>query len=313
MYAAFAEAGLRHDRFETFLRATVTTRAWRLTEREPTRTLAVLLAERRLALPPHCDREAAQARTWLGGLAEPWAFTTSAGYAATHHVFHLTNWGAEPRALAAAVRDHLALWLPAWLDCTVAAGHWDLTGELLAVAAMLPVPPASPAPYVLPGVAQAWRALAAAQRPDGAVPEVAEIKGTVDSPETVYVPETVDAPEPDEAEHTFRTCYHSTLVTAFAATLAAHMARRTSDDDPVPPRPRARARHRRHPHPHLRHPRPTSARTPPGKDRDDHSPTAAPGRCRCAELAGGPPRALPSAPEPGHPGPSGQGTPQARR
>lgn len=192
-YAVFSQAGLRHAEFEAQLRDTVRTRAWRRGEREATRTLAVLDAERKTGLPPHRPLEEAQAATWLGALCEPWTFTTAAGYAATHCVFHLTDWCTRPEGLPPAVAEHLRLWLPAWLECTVEAGHWDLAGELLAVACLLPDGP---------DTAAAWTALARAQDPDtGAVPEHAG---------------------PDaEAPNTFRACYHSTLVTAFAAALTA--------------------------------------------------------------------------------------------
>ncbi|MFJ4840797.1 DUF6895 family protein [Streptomyces sp. NPDC088746] len=192
MYAAFAQAGLVHQGFEAQVREVAATRSWRLAERNATRTLAVLHAERRLGLPPHCDPREARARTWLGGLAEPWSFTTHAGYAATHTVFHLTDWCTRPDLLSPAIADHLRLWLPAWLDCTVEAADWDLTGELLAVAALLPQ---------LPGAAEAWTALGRAQRPDGSVPEHGAPTGPV----------------------AFHAYYHSTLVAAFAAavTMAA--------------------------------------------------------------------------------------------
>ncbi|MDX6354432.1 MAG: hypothetical protein QOF98_1335, partial [Streptomyces sp.] len=80
---------------------------------------------------------------------------------------------------------------------------WDLVGELLAVTACLP-----DAPYD----AGAWERLAAAQTPEGAVPE------------------TGGPPPPGCTAHeAFTACYHSTLVVAFAATLARITA------DPVSP------------------------------------------------------------------------------
>ncbi|MFG2226668.1 DUF6895 family protein [Streptomyces sp. NPDC048644] len=217
LYAVFAEAGRHHAPFEAQMRDVARTRAWRLAERPPTRTLAVLQAEHRLGLTPHTDRAAAQARTWLGGLPEPWAHTTDTGYDATHYVFHLTNWGSEPHRLPAAVRDYLLLWLPAWLECTLEAGHWDLAGELLAVAAVLGPPGA------LPGADDAWRTLQEAQRPDGSLPEHAQ---------------EADGSAP---EHTkpgsplaFRSCYHSTLVIAFAAALTSHAAAGAGTAAPTP-------------------------------------------------------------------------------
>ncbi|WP_263164947.1 DUF6895 family protein [Streptomyces sp. SCSIO ZS0520] len=201
MYAAFAEAGLRHPGFEHQVRRLTGTRQWRLAERDATRTLAVLHAERTLGLSPHRDQAAAQSATWLGGLAEPWSFTTQSGYAATHHVFHLTDWGTRPAGLPPEVREHLRLWLPAWLACTAEAGDWDLTGELLAVAAVLDEEP--------PGLAAAWHTLARAQRPDGALPHSRELA--------------------ERAPGDFVHSYHATLVLALAASLTLHHRRRTRE------------------------------------------------------------------------------------
>ncbi|WP_070198578.1 DUF6895 family protein [Streptomyces oceani] len=217
-YGPFAEAGLRHREFEEYARFLVTTRAWSLAEEPPTRALALLNARRRLGVSyalggartadPRATTDEAFAeatrRTWLGGLAEPWTFEARVGYALTHHVFHLTNWGALPEQLPPEVRDHLALWLPAWLDCCVAGRHWDLTGELLAVAAILPPPHAGAVP-----IAEAWEAYAAAQDADGAYAEL----GTPPSAET--------GQSDHDEERVFRACYHATVVAALAAVLAA--------------------------------------------------------------------------------------------
>ncbi|NLU67829.1 hypothetical protein HCC30_11180 [Streptomyces sp. HNM0574] len=197
-YGAFSEAGLRHEEFEEYARFAAGTRAWRLTEHDPTRKLSLLNVQHRLGLPPGEDPQDAMRRTWLGGPAEPWAFELHAGYALTHHVFHVTNWGSAPWRLPGEVCDYLALWLPAWLDSCLEHGYWDLTGELLAVAACLPDPGAVP-------VTEAWRAYAAVQGATGAIPE--------------------SGPVPDEdAEGTFLACYHSTLTGTLAAVLASARA-----------------------------------------------------------------------------------------
>ncbi|MEO3752445.1 hypothetical protein [Streptomyces sp. B6B3] len=205
LYAAFAEAGLHDERFEAQLRCVRASRWWRVVEREPTRTLAVLNAERRLGLPPHRDPAEAQHRTWLGGMGEPWAFTTRVGYGVTHHVFHVTNWGVSPQGLPRDLRDYLTLWLPAWLDCTVEAREWDLTGEFLVVAALLPD---------LAHPADAWDALCGAQAPDGSVAESDALAA--------------------EPTRWFHNRYHSTLVTAFAAALAHARARAEAHPVPAP-------------------------------------------------------------------------------
>ncbi|NJP66082.1 DUF6895 family protein [Streptomyces spiramenti] len=211
IYAAFAGEGLRHDGFEAFARDLCATRAWRGTEMDPQRRLGVINAERRARLTPTGDRDAALRRTWLGVLPEPWAFDQSAGYSLTHVVFHITDWGARPQQVPADIAGYLRTWLPAWLDTCLDAERWDLTCELLAVDSALPTPldPRHTRP--------AWRRLAAARGPDGALPEGGP----------ALLPEHPDA---------FRLSYHSTLACAFAAALAAGRLR-AAEAAPPPERP----------------------------------------------------------------------------
>ncbi|MGC0418212.1 DUF6895 family protein [Embleya sp. AB8] len=193
IYASFAAAGLRHPEFEDLTRFLSATRAWQALELEPTRELAVLGAQRLLGLAPRPnDVERTMRRTWLGTRPEPWMFEVRSGYALTHYVFHVTDWGEVPERLPDDIRAYLDLWLPAWLDCCLDEEQWDLSGELLAVAASLPEPASLP---------DAWQRLAPAQEPSGALPEVGHPPGTDQDP--------------------FLYRYHSTLVLAFAASLAA--------------------------------------------------------------------------------------------
>ncbi|BBB01577.1 hypothetical protein RVR_9063 [Actinacidiphila reveromycinica] len=194
LYGVFARAGLRHPGAEELLAATTRLRLWRLAREDHTRTLNVLNAERRVGLPQHADFAAVLARTGLGARPEPWALDLRTAYGVTHDVFHVTDWGRTPWRMPAALAGYLRLWLPAWTTSWSEERQWDLTGELLAVAACTPGVPYDPF---------AWRVLAAAQHPDGAVPE------TGDGP-----------PEGAAPEAWFTGCYHSTLVAAFAATLA---------------------------------------------------------------------------------------------
>lgn len=199
IYASFARAGLRNARAEELMATTTRLRSWRVARGDHTRTLAVLSAEARIGLPPHARFPDVLARTGLGLRSEPWALDRRAAYGLTHDVFHVTDWGRARDRLPPEAADYLRLWLPAWLETWLDEQVWDLAGELLAVAACLPEPVHD---------AAAWRRFAAAQLPDGGVPEA----GT----------------PPHDADP-FTSCYHSTLVAAFAATLA----RTAAEDSPV--------------------------------------------------------------------------------
>ncbi|MFI9758884.1 DUF6895 family protein [Streptomyces sp. NPDC051963] len=194
VYSVFASAGLRHSGYEAAAATTARTRGWRLTEQDPTRRLGVLRAERRSGI--HRPEEDTQVlrRTWLGGLPEPWTFERSSGYALTHVVFHLTDWGRLPEGVPGDLADYLAHWLPAWLDTCLDAGMWDLSCELLVVSGSLPCPPD------LATLQDAWTRIARAQHDSGALPGQA------------HQGEAGVDPEPD-----FLRCYHSTLMAAFAA------------------------------------------------------------------------------------------------
>lgn len=193
IYAVFAYAGLHNTAVEAILPTTTGLRSWRVAREDHTRTLSVLDAERRTGLRQHADFDTVLGLTTLGLMAEPWALDREAVYGVTHDVFHLTEWGRERRRMPAALADYLRLWLPSWLDSWLEEELWDLVGELLAVAACLPSAPYDPV---------AWQRLADAQAADGSVPEIGA------------------APETGDGTEVFKACYHSTLVTAFAGTLA---------------------------------------------------------------------------------------------
>ncbi|MEU6254338.1 hypothetical protein [Streptomyces sp. NPDC047043] len=213
VYSVFAGAGLRHDGYEAAAATVARTRGWRQTEQEPTRRLGLLKAEGRSGI--HRPERAHQAlrRTWLGGLPEPWTFERSAGYALTHVVFHLTDWGRTPDGLPPDLADYLAHWLPPWLDTCLDARMWDLGCELLVVAASSPRPPDAAM------FQDAWTRIARAQHETGALP--------------------VEGPDPREddaaaAEPDFLHCYHSTLMAAFAAALTIERLTGGFDDDRAP-------------------------------------------------------------------------------
>lgn len=209
VYAALASAGFRRPDYEEATAVVARTRGWQLTEQTPTRRLGVLSAERHSGV--HRAGQAARVlrRTWLGGLPEPWTFERTAGYALTHVVFHLTDWGRAGAGPPPALATYLAHWLPAWLDTCLEAGMWDLSCELLAVAATVS-PPAG-----LPDAQDAWGRITAARHDTGALPEERHL------------------PRTHDAAADFARCYHSTLMAAFAAALTL---RHTRDPGAVPHR-----------------------------------------------------------------------------
>ncbi|WP_330175482.1 hypothetical protein OG875_19400 [Streptomyces sp. NBC_01498] len=199
IYAPFASAGLRHPGFEEVAATVSGTRGWARIEQEPNRRLGVLNSERRVGLPPYGQWSEAYARTWLGGLPEPWTFERTAGYGLTHVVFHLTDWGNAPQRMPAELGRYLAAWLPAWVDTCLEAEQWDLSCELLAVAACVPDAPSYSG--LADTVEAAWARIAAVQDAAGGFPEIGSGR-------------------PDEPPRDFANCYHSTLVGAFGATLS---------------------------------------------------------------------------------------------
>ncbi|WP_399095103.1 DUF6895 family protein [Streptomyces sp. BBFR2] len=205
LYGVFARAGLRHPEADALLATVTGLRGWRVAGGDHTRTLSVLNAERRIGLPLHADPDAVFALTGLGVRAEPWLLDRRAAYGITHDVFHRTDWGRARHRMPAPLAAYLRLWLPCWLEGELERELWDLAGELLAVGGCLPEPWCP---------ADAWHRLAAAQRPDGGVPE------------------TGDPAQFPYGDDPFLLCYHSTLVTAFAATLARAGTDAAPDDLP---------------------------------------------------------------------------------
>ncbi|MGW7068861.1 DUF6895 family protein [Streptomyces sp. NPDC054855] len=205
IYAAFASAGLRHEGFEKAAATVTRTRSWQVTEQQPNRRLGILNSERHSGMRPHQGMEHALERTWLGGLPEPWMFEGDAGYTLTHVIFHLTDWGAAPHHVPPKVAAYLSQWLPPWLDTCLEDERWDLSCELLAVAGSLPGPPDRTM------LRDAWTRLARAQAASGAVPEIGAGRGG------------------REPADDFIGCYHSTLMTAFAAVLTAGALHEDSD------------------------------------------------------------------------------------
>ncbi|GGP82315.1 DUF6895 family protein [Streptomyces calvus] len=196
VYLPFRELGYSQPEVERAVVLNHRLDSWRAFEATPTRRLGLSAFQRRFGLTPRPAEDEALRATWLAHTPEPWTVEGHIAYDITHCVFHLTDWGENPAGLPADIADYLATWLPAWIDDWLDLERWDLLGELLVVDACLPRPTLDE---------PAWRAFAAAQQPDGAMPAIRVM------------------PEGDE-EAVFDIVYHSTLVAAFASVLATSRA-----------------------------------------------------------------------------------------
>ncbi len=196
VYLPFRELGYSQPELERAVALNHRLDSWQAWVTPPTRRLALSAFQRRFGLAPRPPESEALRPTWLARTPEPWTVEGHIGYDITHCVFHLTDWGENPGGLPPDIADYLTTWLPVWIDDWLDLERWDLLGELLVVDACLPRP-------TLDG--PAWRAFAAAQQPDGAMPALRAM------------------PEGDEQE-VFDIVYHSTLVAAFASVLATSRA-----------------------------------------------------------------------------------------
>ncbi|NJP49683.1 hypothetical protein HCJ93_06235 [Streptomyces sp. SBST2-5] len=196
VYLPYRELGYSQPEIERWAAMLQRIDGWEVFETTPTRRLGLSAFQRRLGLTPRPPEAEAVKGTWLARTPEPWMVEGRIAYDITHCVFHLTDWGERPEGLPADIADYLRTWLPVWIDDWLDLERWDLLGELLVVDACLPRPTLDE---------RAWKAFAAAQQPDGAMPAIREM------------PEG----EPDDV---FDVVYHSTLVAAFASVLATSRA-----------------------------------------------------------------------------------------
>ncbi|MGW1138667.1 DUF6895 family protein [Streptomyces zhihengii] len=192
VYLPFRELGYSQPELEQAVRLNHRLASWAALEVTPVRRLGLSRFEQRFGLEASLDPAEALRRTWLGRRPEPWTVEGHTGYAITHTVFHLTDWGERPEGLPGDLAGYLGDWLPVWLDDWLDLGRWDLLGELLVVDACLPRPALDE---------RIWEGFAAAQLPDGSMPAVGE------------------APTGDPQD-VFDMLYHPTLVAAFASVLA---------------------------------------------------------------------------------------------
>lgn len=195
IYGHFAEAGYRHPGMERLIPHLAAAGTAEIVEHVPNRRLAVANALRitgydRDGRVPDWGR--LTRATWLGSTPAPWNIDWMTGYAVTHTVFHLTDWGRLPDYLPGDVSAYLTRWLPVWTDIWTETCQWDLVGELLLVGSCLPEPYAE---------VDDWRRMAALQHDDGLMPRDGQ-------------------PVDDDPATRFRDHHHPTVVAAVAATVA---------------------------------------------------------------------------------------------
>ncbi len=206
-YTPFARCGYRHPRLDRLLAHTVALRSTYAGEQLPNRRLALANAVRVSGLDHGVgapDWAGLTRATWLGSRPEPWNIDWMTGYAVTHTVFHLTDWGRLPAGLPPDLAAYVSHWLPVWIDIWAETGQWDLMAELMIVGVCLPQPRINP---------DDWQRLVELQYEDGMVPRDGE-------------------PVDDDPAERFEAHQHPTIVAAVAGTLALMR----SLDSPVPAR-----------------------------------------------------------------------------
>jgi hypothetical protein len=135
VYASFKHAGLVNARLERVLNHLIESPSALSLEMPTWRWLDLCHGFEALGLRPFpAEPERA---TWLAALPEPWTITDDIGYALTHNVFYITDFGARPDRLRRDIRDYILTWLPAWLTIYQRQPNWDLYAELLMVAACI--------------------------------------------------------------------------------------------------------------------------------------------------------------------------------
>ncbi|MGW1290387.1 DUF6895 family protein [Streptomyces sp. NPDC001118] len=194
-YAHCARAGYRHPGVERLIGHFAATGTAAVVEHVPNRRLSVANTLRVLGHAQGLGApgwETLTRATRLGSTPQPWHIDWMTGYAVTHTVFHLTDWGRHPAGLPDDVASYLAHWLPVWTDIWVETAQWDLVGELLIVGCCLPEP------Y---GEIADWTRLAELQHADGLLPPDNE-------------------PVEDDPAIRFGNHQHTTIAAAIAGTIA---------------------------------------------------------------------------------------------
>lgn len=140
-------------------------------------------------------------QTAIGPGADPLQITDPDTYVITHVLFYLTDFGRRPLTCDEPERRRFRELVNVLLGRYLATGDLDLSAELLACSPLVGADERL--------VACAWDRLAAAQRPDGSMP----------SP--LFRPDALAGLSGERAEaYEFGTCYHTTVATVLAATLA---------------------------------------------------------------------------------------------
>ncbi|MEU1054304.1 DUF6895 family protein [Streptomyces sp. NPDC005876] len=195
LYGHLAGAGLRHPGMERLLPHFAAVGTARIVEHVPNRRLAVANA---LRMAGHGHRlegtewHRLTRATWLGNLPVPWQIDWATGYAVTHTVYHLTDWGRRPDGMPHDMTEYFSRWLPVWLDIWSETRQWDLVSELL-LAGLCLDEPYDPADDL--------RRLAEQQHEDGLMPSDGRPVG-------------------DDPVTRFQDHQHTTLVAAATMTLA---------------------------------------------------------------------------------------------
>ena len=135
IYANFKRWGFSNVRLERWLAKLWDLESTRSLEMPIWRRIAHFYSFSRLGLTKFNQQLVAD--SWVASIPEPWTISDATAYAITHEVFYITDFGKLPNQIAPSIRDYIRLWLPAWTRAFIAESNWDLTAELVMVAACL--------------------------------------------------------------------------------------------------------------------------------------------------------------------------------
>ena len=199
LYSNFISFGHRNKKLTSLFALLASSPACRGLEFPNWRRLDVLRAFDSLALEKFPEENVTE-NCWFNSMPEPWIMSDDIAYAVTHDIFYITDFGRLPHALPDHCKKYLEKWLPSWLEIFGLQPNWDITAELLMVAACIG----------MPDMGNSYERLANAIELDGLVPSPPGAGGQLISLEGAS----------DYRRIRFLSNYHTCLVSCMAFALS---------------------------------------------------------------------------------------------